>query len=208
MIIINIVLSLLGLQLTRAALLQLLLMTGEQAILYHSFILVVMGVLLLLILRPKRKELGLELQWNDKRTKIKYITAAGIVCFLAITSPSNDTGNIEDMISMIESVLIYPIFEELVFRGYIWSRLEEHKLAGRKAYFITALLFGLWHLGYLDVIYMKSTRYFPDSDICYVMFNKFLIGIGYGIITGFVRLKTRNTYSSILVHSFMNIFGR
>jgi membrane protease YdiL (CAAX protease family) len=208
MIIVKIVFSLLAIQLTRAGLLQLLLMTGDQAILYHSFILVALGVLLYLVFRPKLKDLGLELHGLDKRTRRIYATATIVVILLAIASPSNYSGNVEDIISSIESVLIYPIFEELVFRGYIWSKLEEHKLVGMKAYLITALLFGIWHLGYLDVIYIKSTQNFPDSNINDVMFYKFLIGTAYGVFTGFTRYKTKNAYSSIIVHSFLNIFGR
>jgi membrane protease YdiL (CAAX protease family) len=41
-----------------------------------------------------------------------------------------------------------------------------------------------------------------------IMFYKVQVRIIFGVVTGFVRYKMKNTYSSIMVHSLMNIFGR
>lgn len=35
---------------------------------------------------------------------------------------------------------------------------------------------------------------------------KLAAGAGYGAVLGFVRLKTKNCYSTILVHGVLNIF--
>jgi membrane protease YdiL (CAAX protease family) len=40
------------------------------------------------------------------------------------------------------------------------------------------------------------------------MLMKAFVGLVYGIIVGFVRYRTKNTYAAMLVHSVMNTFGR
>jgi CAAX amino terminal protease family. len=37
---------------------------------------------------------------------------------------------------------------------------------------------------------------------------KVITGGVFGVVTGFIRFKTKSTYGSILAHSLMNIFGR
>lgn len=37
---------------------------------------------------------------------------------------------------------------------------------------------------------------------------KVITGLCYGMILGAVRLKTKNSYSTMLVHGVLNIFGR
>lgn len=100
--------------------------------------------------------------------------------------------------------MITPIFEELIFRGYVWNKLEE-KLSKRFAvYVITTLLFAAWHIGYIDTIAFRVA----SDRVLFIMLMKVVTGLCFGIVLGAVRYKTKNCYSSILLHSVMNIFGR
>ena len=45
-----------------------------------------------------------------------------------------------------------PIFEEWLFRGYVWRYLRPVFGSGWQLVVVTSVLFGLWHLGYADVI--------------------------------------------------------
>ncbi|WP_368488841.1 CPBP family glutamic-type intramembrane protease [Clostridium sp. BJN0013] len=47
-----------------------------------------------------------------------------------------------------------------------------------------------------------------NSGLPFVMFMKVITGLCFGIIIGFIRYKLKNCYATILIHSFMNIFGR
>jgi membrane protease YdiL (CAAX protease family) len=45
-------------------------------------------------------------------------------------------------------------------------------------------------------------------DIPNVLFGKVLIGLAFGLFTGYARFKTDNVYTGLLIHSFLNIFGK
>ena len=44
--------------------------------------------------------------------------------------------------------------------------------------------------------------------IAWIIFIKCSLMLSYGIFIGFFRYKIKNSYSCILVHSFINIFAR
>ena len=48
--------------------------------------------------------------------------------------------------------MLLPVFEELLFRGFLWDRLERAFGGGSAALWLSAALFGLWHVGYADTI--------------------------------------------------------
>ena len=75
-------------------------------------------------------------------------------------------------------------------------------------YIINTLLFTIWHLGYIDSIWLKITLLAASTGVPFAMFMKVITGLCFGIVIGFVRYKLKNCYSTMLVHSFMNIFGR
>lgn len=205
MITINIVFVLMLIQLSRAGLVLILHSVYEPAVLFANFTLVLIGIVLCLIFKPDKNKMGLNFSHNKKL----YIISTLIIVLLIIFSPVFYVNtNFEDIIFMLESVLLFPIFEELLFRGYIWSEYVKCGIKEWKIYLITTVLFGLWHLGYWDAIYYRASQNFEEVNMPEVMFFKVLIGMAFGTITGFVRLKTKNVYSSILVHSFLNIFGR
>lgn len=56
------------------------------------------------------------------------------------------------MFLLAYSCIVTPVFEELLFRGYIWNQLSG--IWGNKwpTYLTTSILFGLWHLVYIDSI--------------------------------------------------------
>ncbi len=205
MITINMIFVLMLIQLSRAGLVLILHSVYEPAALFENFTLVLIGIVLCLIYKPDKNKLGFNFSHNKKL----YIISTLIIVLLIISSPVfYVNSNFEDIIFMLEAVLLYPIFEELLFRGYIWSEYVKCGVKEWKIYLVTTVLFGLWHLGYWDTIYYRASQNFESVNIPEVMFFKVLIGMAYGTIAGFVRLKTKNVYSSILVHSFLNIFGR
>ena len=105
---------------------------------------------------------------------------------------------------MLYGSVVTPIFEELIFRGYLWESLKKRFDNEFHVYLITTVLFALWHFGYVDSI---AARIGLDG-LGYVMLMKASVGLVYGVIVGFVRYKTKNAYASILLHGVMNVFGR
>ena len=161
-----------------------------------------MIILTSIILRLSRKaEINLSI-FPDKFT-VSYISVSIISVVLFIASPSNYKGGIEPILLLVYSSIVTPIFEELIFRGYIWNELNQIFTSEWKTYIVTTIFFALWHLGYISSIAFRV-----EYDLLNVMIWKVITGLCFGIVLGAVRLKTRNCYSTMLLHGVMNIFGR
>lgn len=108
---------------------------------------IIVACLMLAFLRPDRESLGLKSVNDSKYGRLLYCSGAAIVLMLVCTSYSF---GVETFVNNISFGIVVPISEELLFRGYIWSRLEQ---AGGKhsriaVLAIVTILFGIWHLGY------------------------------------------------------------
>lgn len=181
---------------------------GQDIVLFQilnglSFLIV--GIVLLLLIKPSLKELGLNLDNVRKRTKIIYLSG-GIILLIVIFLPYTFAYELDVLILSIVFGLITPAFEELLFRGYLWN-MTENSMKTRKSGLITwiiiTLMFGLWHIGYLDVflIHPKQINLMP------LLTMKIMVGLVLGAIVGFIRLKTKKVYGSFLFHGFWNTFA-
>ena len=106
-----------------------------------------MIILTCIILRLSRKvEINLSI-FPDKFT-VSYISVSIISVVLFIASPSNYKGGIEPILLLVYSSIVTPIFEELIFRGYIWNELNQIFTSEWKTYIITTilLLYGTWDI--------------------------------------------------------------
>lgn len=181
---------------------------GQDIILFQilnglSFLIV--GIVLLLLIKPSLKELGLNLDNIRKRTRIIYLLG-GIILLIVIFLPYTFAYELDVLILSIVFGLITPAFEELLFRGYLWNMTENSiktKKSGIITWIIITLMFGLWHIGYLDVflIHPKQINLMP------LLTMKIMIGLVLGAIVGFIRLKTKKVYGSFLFHGFWNTFA-
>lgn len=165
--------------------------------------------LILMICKKRNISLSIFPNAQGKNTNTGYSIVTVIVLFLIISKPifSNDISS-SAIIPLILSAIATPVFEELIFRGYVWNELKHCYKNELIIYVITTLLFAIWHLGYADSIWFKMTLTGSTNELPFVIFMKVVTGLCFGIILGFVRYKFKNCYSSILIHSFMNIFGR
>lgn len=80
--------------------------------------------------------------------------------------------------------IIAPLFEEILFRGFIYTELQV-VFRNRTALIIQALLFGMWH-------------FTPQS-----LFYSTIVGL----ILGFLYSRFRNIIIPITIHAAMNITG-
>ena len=181
---------------------------GENIVLFQilngiSFLIV--GVLLLAVFRPSLKDLSLSLEDVRKRTKMIYL--AGMIALpIFIVLPVALGAELDVILLSFIFGLIVPAFEELLFRGYLWNNMQ-NSLKGKHSGLVTwitiTILFGLWHVGYIDVflIHPKGPALMP------LLTGKIEVGLILGIIVGFIRLKTNKVYGSFLFHGFWNIFA-
>ena len=155
------------------------------------------------IIIAKKNDISLSV--FPQKHKLAYGIVTIIVLSLIILT-TLITGNKSDfsILLLVYSTIITPVFEELIFRGFVWNKLEEKLDKKFSVYIITTLLFAVWHIGYIDTILFRV----DINNVPFIMLMKVITGIFFGIILGAVRYKTQNCYSTILMHSLMNIFGR
>lgn len=203
-VVINIVGLLVLIQLLRIALKQVFFIFVEKTNYSDHMASLIAMILLtvLFILFAHKQKVNLSIFPN--RFTISYKIATVIALLLLISTPFI-TGDktIQTIVCLLYSSVVTPIFEELIFRGYIWNKIEVICSSKWKIYISSTILFALWHIGYIDAIAFRVEVGVPNA-----MFWKVITGFCFGIVLGGLRLKTKNSYSTILMHCVMNIFGR
>lgn len=206
---IKIVALLIGLQISRIAL-------KQSAFLFLSYskfndVLISMIVMflltLLVIYKSKKEKISLDIfsYMKNKESKIYYFIVTGAVLGLIFTSPSFLTKtSIESILPLLYTTIMTPIYEELLFRSYIWNVLKQENEDEVRVYFLTTVLFSIYHIGYIDTIIMTS----GFNHMTLMILIKCSLMLSYGFFIGFFRYRIKNSYSCILVHSFINIFNR
>lgn len=127
-----------------------------------------------------------------------YMIYTCIIAVLLFSSPSIYTQGYQAIWLLVYGSVVTPVYEELIFRGYIWNRLNQVMAKETSVYAWSVVLFILWHLGYMipQII----------SGNWIAVLWKLAAGAGYGAVLGFVRLHTKNCYSTILLHGVLNNF--
>lgn len=169
---------------------------------------VLFTILILIICKKHNINLSIFPDIKCKKDKIGYLIATLIFTFLVISNFIFNVHSAGDAIAIIISIIATPIFEELIFRGYVWNELKNCFENEFTIYIISTVLFALWHLGYADSILFRMALNGKNALFPTAMFWKVITGLCFGIVIGFVRYKLKNCYAAILVHSFMNNFGR
>ncbi|NLW69726.1 MAG: CPBP family intramembrane metalloprotease [Eubacteriaceae bacterium] len=127
-----------------------------------------------------------------------YIIYTIIFSALLICAPINYIGGIRAIMLQIYGSIITPLFEEILFRGYIWERSQKAFSSGKAVYSVNIALFTLWHLGYM------TTQ--SASGNTMAVLTKLAAGAGYGAVLGFIRLKKGCCYPAFLTHGLLNLF--
>lgn len=165
----------------------------------------------LIVLIAHKQKITLSIIPNTHTIKgiIGYIFITIFVAALIISAPFfGGSFSADVIIPLILSTIVTPIFEELIFRGYVWNLLKKNIKSEFKVYIITTIFFAIWHFGYIDIIWFKMSLRGELTIIPFTMVMKAIIGLSFGIVIGLIRYKAKNCYATILMHSIMNVFGR
>lgn len=211
----QILLILIGIQSLRIILFLILAWIGSKTGLYSplgKFIDILtfglLGMALCLFFRPKKEALGFDLSTLGKKTRLAEVAGAIILIILAAINISQD---MNQLVPTLVSCLVFPFFEEPLFRGWIWNKLSSNlpqRWAGPVCTFLVTILFAVWHLGYVDEVALHMGNNMLSPAILHVMLMKMVIASIIGFAAGLLRWRTGNIYGSILMHAFWNLFGR
>lgn len=156
----------------------------------------------LILLAAKRRKISLSV--FPKNFRAGYLVATVIAAALLILTPIlTKNGSTAAVLVLLYSAVVTPVFEELIFRGFVWNRLNMLFEKEWCTYIVSTLLFAVWHFGYLDSIAFRV-----GTGIVNVMMWKAVTGLCFGVVLGALRLKTKNSYSTMLLHGVLNIFGK
>lgn len=167
---------------------------------------IILGIILILYFKPSLENLGLN--WDDMHLKTRILYSLGFTLLvIMVVIPYTFEWERHVLILGLLFGILTPLFEELLFRGYIWGKISASggmvNPNGLTLITVT-LLFMVWHLGYLDVLILHPLA---TGSLTMVMISKMGIGLVLGLIVGYLRLKTGKTYASILFHGFWNVFA-
>ena len=94
------------------------------------------------------------------------------------------------------------IFEELVWRGYLYSTLDKQNIKGLQNHLVVGLIWAAWHLPYLDAF----TRIYHDMA-WYIYVPLFFVGtILTAILYGEIRRRSGTVWTAVLLHTTANAF--
>lgn len=99
---------------------------------------------------------------------------------------------------LIYSSIVTPIYEELLFRGIIWSLFEESTSNQVTVFAWNVVLFTIWHIGYMVPNILSGNW----NTVIW----KLAAGLGYGVVLSLLRLNTKNCYATVLAHGVLNLF--
>lgn len=207
--ILRIILILAVIQLFRAIIFRTLMFAGMSPVedITNAASILLTGLTVFIVFKPDAAAVGLN---NFPRSKIRLVYFAGFALLLVLAG-INLYLDPTQIIPTLLSCLIFPSFEEPLFRGWIWNRVTNSlhsRWRGPLGVLVTTILFTMWHLGYWDVIALHVPAGLSYTGMAHVMLMKMVITTIIGLVCGLLRWKTGNIYASILFHAFWNLFGR
>jgi len=93
------------------------------------------------------------------------------------------------------SILFVPIYEEMIFRGFLTEYLH-HRMSSTSTIVLVSLLFGLWHL--------KNIFFLPLSKVLYQIAYVTLI---FSPVVTYMTLKLRTIWPAVIVHYLNNLLA-
>lgn len=206
--IINIILCLIALQIGRFSFKTLAFLFLDKNFITDVIVSSIYMIIIIIFSIISIKKNELELNIFPKNLNWKYIVTSIILFAIIFTTPIiTKNYSLYDILSLLYGAIITVIFEEIIFRGFVYKEISNIK-NDLWAYISSTILFGIWHLGYIDTVMWRASIISPNANIMNIMFWKVITGLSFGIVVGFFRYKNKNVYSSIIVHALLNTFGR
>ena len=168
--------------------------------LFSEKMMTMIGMIILtavLVLITHIKKIRIEL--FPKKFSKGYVIFTIISLILMLSTPSIYTEGFKALMVVIYGSIVTPIYEEYLFRGIIWRKLEKCFNNEKIIYIMSAILFSIWHIGYVIAPLLQGNLF--------ALFSKMAVGLVYGLILGIVRMKTHNCYSTMLLHGILNVFS-
>lgn len=144
--------------------------------------------------------------FNTRSKQIRIIIGIIFLICLLLSIYFNDKYDIYNIGILTLSIFIIPIFEELLFREYIWNYLNNYIKNTLIVFICITVIYALYQVGYIDIInqYMQATH--SPGYIIDAIINIVTKGLLIGSLLGIVKIKLKDTSICMLLHGLFSIF--
>ena len=150
--IINIILCLIALQIGRFSFKTLAFLFLDKNFITDVIVSSIYMIIIIIFSIISIKKNELELNIFPKNLNWKYIVTLIILFAIIFTTPIiTKNYSLYDILSLLYGAIITVIFEEIIFRGFVYKEISNIK-NDLWAYIISTILFGIGHLGYIDTV--------------------------------------------------------
>ena len=112
------------------------------------------------------------------------------------------------LIMIILSLVVEPVFEEVMFREYLWNYISNFEKNDKRILIIISIISALFKLGYWDIINQNLSVIGSSFYTIDIVLSKVFFGLIFALVLGIVKLRYNDTYLCIFVHSLINVFFR
>lgn len=136
------------------------------------------------------------------RIVLGVLTVIGIVASIYIEGGYFLT----TLILLTLSLVVEPIFEEVIFREYLWNYIGNFEKDNKKILIIISIVSALFKLGYWDIISQNLSVVGSSFYTIDIILSKVLFGLIFAFLLGIIKIKYNDTYLCIFIHSLTNVF--
>lgn len=143
-------------------------------------------------------------RYNNKNIRL----ISGITSLIAICAAVyfNDGYLLSNLIIFSLSLIVQPIFEEVILREYVWNYIESFEKDEKKILIIISILSALFKIGYWDIVSQNLSVIGSSYFTIDIIMTKVFLGLIIAFILGIVKIKYKDTYLCIFAHSLINVF--
>ena len=143
-------------------------------------------------------------RYNNKNIRLIF---GGISLICICIAPYLKGGyQISNLIILFLTLIVEPIFEEIIFREYLWNYIESFEKNENKTLIIITILSSIFKIGYWDIISQNLNVIGSSFFTIDIMLSKIFWGLIVAFILGIIKIKYKDINLCIFSHSFINIF--
>ncbi|MCI8497576.1 MAG: CPBP family intramembrane metalloprotease [Clostridiales bacterium] len=135
-----------------------------------------------------------------------YSVATIAVAAVAALSPLFTGGySIDRLMTLGYLAVVLPVWEELLFRGYVWQMLRKKIKSECFIWLFTSVLYGVWNVGYIDMFMFQLNAAGTPDALGGVMLSRMGMGLVLGLVAGLIRWRAGNGYVGVLMNSLLKL---
>lgn len=127
----------------------------------------------------------------------------GVMLSIASVSDFSLGKFLQTVLTALPIFIIFAIFEEVGWRGYLAPKLDSLKINPFISYAIVAIVWASWHLPYIR----ELTWVYTSEDLSAFIPRYYLVCFALSILYGETRSITATFWPAVLMHGVTNAFG-